>query len=590
MDERIKYRLGEGTAANSNNVDSYMKVEMVNNESTLPVGDMNHIVDVGERFNKERQEGTYYRFSATIRPLMSNPLFNISGSDSWDSFNTYNFRNQTYPAMGPTDNGINDEEDLTFKESVTRHLKEIDGWFGYYSPNTFSDGLCNFIDMEPKRRRLSFTKDRFNLDGNGDPSDPSDLGEPVRNWEITLTYPSSSADTALTTGGLLMFDKRAVEVGKRVMTAIGIPVLHNLEQSDIVRITGTNYDGDYDVKRIGLDNGDLRGYYFVIDVDPTLFLIGNNSRIKKVVGGQESVYYFRIFEKIKTRVKPRMENDDYEIYPLSFANNIYNDDVSQMIVNEDIDVSDLTDNLGRPISEIYMTIIKTKGNQLSGGFNGFTNVKSGVEVPYMPDVQATSGGDAYKVDIPDIRRIHDGFTNPTLSHTPLENNVTIASNSFYGDVVEYNKFKVSETILGEINHRFNTANRVGSGTSVATGPRQEGYYYKAHYPYIVRNFSAYIEQGDLSTAGIPDYAEDLGDGRWLWRDFLSIGFNEGQDNPVNYPFLNGAHYLHKNLCFTLKRQDPFGFFGLYYSQITSADPAGDPMGDNFTTNFVQNVC
>jgi len=583
MDDRIKNRLGRGTSAASNNVDGFMKIELNNDEATLPVGEMNHIVDVGERFDKERQEGSYYRFAATIRPLMSNALFNLTGPDSWTSFDTYAFRNTTFPPGGPTDNGINDQEDLTFKESVTKHLKEIDGWFGFYDPNPFTEGLCTYIDVEPKRRRLSFKRDRENIDANGDPD---------RNWELTMTYPSFSADTALTNGGLLLFDSvlNGVTVGQRTMTALGTPVLHNLNQSDLVRITGTNFDGDYDVKRVGLDNGDLKGYYFVIDVDPLLFNIGSNSRMARMVGGQESDYYFRVFEKVKTRVTPLMENDDYEIYPLAFANNIYNDDICQMIVNEDVDVSDLRDNLGRPLSEIYMTIVKTRGNDTNGAFNGFTNIKSGIEVPYMPNVQATSGTDAYKVGIPDIRRIHDGVVIPTMSHTPLEANVTIGANAYYGDVVEYNKFRVEEVVLAEVSHRFNTTDRIGGGSGVATGPRQEGYYYKAHHPYVIRNFSTYIEQGDLSTGGIPTYAEDLGDGRWLWRDFLSIGFNEGQDDPVNYPFLNGAHYLHKNLCFTLKRQDPFGFFGLYTSQITSSDPAGDPMGDNFTTNFVQNVC
>ena len=580
MGDRIKHRLGRETSQKSNNVDSFIKVELESNEATLPVGDINHIVDVGERFDKERQTGTFYRFASTIRPLISNPLINISGSDSWSSFDTPAFRDQTFPPNST----INDGEDLIYKESVTKHLKEVDGWFGYNNPNTFSNGLCNYTDMEPKRRRFSFKKDRFNLDGSG---------EPVRNWEITMTYPSSSADTALTLGGLLMFDKVSVVVGQRQMTAIGVPVLHNLEQGSLVRITGTNYDNDYIVQRVGLDNGDLKGYYFVIDMDPSLFQISSaspNSRMKRVVGGQESDYYFRVFEKIKTRVTPRMEDDDYEIYPLAFANNIYNDSVSQMIVNEDIDISDLQDNLGRPISEIYMTIVKTNGNEQNGSFNGFTDIKSGLEIPYMPNIQATTGGDAYKAVIPDIRRIHDGVITPTISHAPLEANVKITANSFYGDVVEYNKFRVKETILGDVNHRFNTSNRVGNGTTVASGPRQEGYYYKAHHRFVIRNYSTYIEQGDTSTSGIPDYAEDLGDGRWLWRDLLTIGYNEGQENPVNYPFLNGAHYLHSNISFTVKRQDPFGFFGLYYSQLTSSDPAGDPMGDNFTTNSVQNVC
>jgi len=581
MDDRIKHRLGSETSQRSNNVDSYMKIEIKNNETTLPFGDINHIVDVGERFNKERQDSPYYRVVTTIRPLISNALFNLTGPDSWDSLNSYEFRNQTYPPNGPSDNGTTDDEDLSFKESVKKHLQEVDGWFGYYNPDPWADGLCSFIDMEPKRRRFSFKKDKDNLDNDN---------EPVRNWDVTITYPSSSADTALTTGGLLIYDKISVVVGQRTMTALGVPVLHNLNQSEIVRITGTNLDGDYTVQRIGLDNGDLQGYYFVIDVPPSSLTLGTNSRMKRVVGGQESDYYFRIFEKVKTRVSPMLENDDYEIYPLTFANNIYNDGVCQMIVNEDIDISELTDNLGRPLSEIYMTIIKTRSNDISGSFNGFTNVKSGIEVPYIPNGQATTGFDSYKAGVPDIRRIHDGGLVPTFSHTPLETNVGINNNSFFGDIVEYNKFRVKETVLGEVNHRFNTVSRVGSGTAVATGPRQEGYYYKAHHKFQIRNFSTYIEQGDQSTGGIPTYAEDLDDGRWLWRDFLSIGYDEGQETPVNYPFLNGAHYLHKNLCFTVKRQDPFGFFGLYYSQINSSDPGGDPMTDKFTTNTSQDVC
>lgn len=575
MNDRIKHILGSEQSQNSTNVDAYIKVEMVNNEATLPVGEVNHIVNVGERFNKERQDCSFYRLIGTIRPIMSNVLMNITGNDSWSSFDTTPFRDQTYPSGSTVNTGINDDEDITYKESVNRHLKEIDGWFGYNNPLKYSTGLCQYIDMEPKRRRFSFIPDRLNDD--------------IKNWEITITYPSTTATTQLTTGGLLIFDKVSATVSQRTMTAIGVPVLHNLQRGEMVRITGTNFDGDYIVQRVGMDNGDLMGYYFVIDTNPTTFLIGSNSRMIKVVAGEESKYYFRIFEKVKMKTTSMIQNDDYEIYPLIFSNNIYNDNVSQIVFNEDVDVSDLTDNLGRPLSELYLTIIKTEGNQLNSGFNGFTNIKSGIEVPYMPEIQATSTGD-YRINIPDIRRIHDGVLSPTVSHTPLESNIMINNNTFYGDVVEYNRFRVRETVLAEVNHRFNTTDRVGNGNSVAGGPRQEGYYYKAHYPIIIRNFSPYIEQGDINTESIPDYAENLGDGRWLWRDLLSIGFNEGQEDPVKYPFLNGAHYIHQNYCIPLRRQDPFGYFGLYYSAPINGDPAGDQMKDNFTTNQSDNVC
>jgi len=580
MDNRIKHRLGAETSQKSTNVDGYMKIQVFNNEATLPVGEVNHIVDVGERFDKERQGCSFYRLIGTLSPVMSNVLMNLTGVDSWSSFDTAPFRDQTYPIGAIYNSGVNDSEDLSYKESVEKHLKEVDGWFGYNNPLKFTTGLCQYIDIEPKRRRFSFTPDRLNDD--------------IKNWEVTVTYPSSSATTNLTTGGLLIFDKpvAGVIVGKRVMTALGVPVLHNLQRGEIVRITGTNFDGDYVVQRVGMDNGDLMGYYFVIDTNPVTFLISNNSRMTKVIAGEESKYYFRLFEKVKMRTTPVIENDDYEIYPLAFSNNIYNDSVNQIVFNEDVDVSNLTDNLGRPLSELYLTIIKTEGNELKSGFNGFTDVKSGIEIPYMPEVQATSVGD-YRQDIPDIRRIHDGGITPTVSHTPLESNVTITNNSFYGDVVEYNRYRVKETVLAEVNHRFNTTDRTGSGSSSVEGPRQEGYYYKAHYLINIRNFSAYVEQGDIYTEGVPDYAENLGDGRWLWRDLLSIGFNEGQENPVNYPYLNNAHYIHQNYCIPLRRQDPFGYFGLYYLPTLNpinTDPAGDQMGDNFTTNHADNVC
>jgi hypothetical protein len=60
-------------------------------------------------------------------------------------------------------------------------------------------------------------------------------------------------------------------------------------------------------------------------------------------------------------------------------------------------------------------------------------------------------------------------------------------------------------------------------TNIDLGPRQEGYVYKPHSLITIRSLSSYIEQGDTSVVGIPDYATDLGDGRFLWRDILDIG-------------------------------------------------------------------
>jgi len=180
------------------------------------------------------------------------------------------------------------------------------------------------------------------------------------------------------------------------------------------------------------------------------------------------------------------------------------------------------------------------------------------------------------------------------SHIPLESDVQFNNIDYYGDICEYSKLEVKETILQKVMHRFNTVDRettaikpISNGT--IGGPRNEGYIYYPHHQFKIRNFSSYIEQGDNSTAGIPEYAEDLGDGRYIWRDLLPIGTNDGQEDSLDYPFVNGVHYLYDNLCFLAKRQDPFNLFDLQYRGDIS-DYFGDGITDNFTTKKADDVC
>jgi hypothetical protein len=597
--ERIKQRLGVETSKNSVNTDAFIKINIDGKERLLPPDEINKIVNVGERFNKERQGSGFYRILGTINSTVANPLFNLNDSTLNDLY-TWSGFNYNDPILGYTflDKG---PVDLNYKEGIEKYLKEREGWFGYFDPDLTKSGLCNFFDMEPKRERFSFTPDIVPYH--------SPNSNPVKNWELTITYPKNTDKThPMINGGLLIVEAVPAIVSTRNMVAFGMPCLHNLSIGDTVRISGTSgYDGDHVVVRTGLDNGDLKNYYFVIDLPPT-GVVSSNSRIKRLFGGQESEYYFRIFQKVKTRNMSIIETDDYETYTLAFSENVYSDAITQFVFNEDIDVSNLTDNLGRPISELYLTIIKTPS---SGSANNelFTNVSSGIETPFIPKL-ITSNTNTFLRDIPAINRIHNGGTLPFPSHIPLENNVSINNNNniannndFYGDVVEYNKNEVKETILGEVSHRFNTNNRettsplsyvstnINPPTLVTTnlGPRQEGYFYKAHHQIKIREFSTYVEQGDSQTGGIPDYAINMGDGRFLWRDLLDIGFKEGDAELLDYPFLNGCHYMYNNYCFHLRRQDPFDNWGLYYSSFP-ADPIGESMTNKFTTNTEEDAC
>jgi hypothetical protein len=184
---------------------------------------------------------------------------------------------------------------------------------------------------------------------------------------------------------------------------------------------------------------------------------------------------------------------------------------------------------------------------------------------------------------------------PFQSHTPIENNVLISNNDYYGDICEYSKYEAKETILLPVMHRFNTIDRETTivkplSDMIINGPRLEGYMYQPHYQIKIRQFSNYVEQGDSTVVGIPDYAENMGDDKYLWRDLLDIGYNDGQEETLDYPFLNNAHYLYKNICFVNKRQDPFGNYGLLYTKTYPPDISGDGTSDKFTIKNSGDVC
>lgn len=560
---REKHLLKKEKSKRDVNQDDYSKIQINSNEKLLPVGDINKIVDVAERFNIERQTSSFYRISGTINSLFTNVLFNTSGNNSWASFMTNKFRDMSYP---PDTIDLDQEEDLTYKEAIDNHLTEVDGWYGYYEPNIVSFNPCTFTDMEPNRNLFSLT--------------PSNN---IKNWEIVVTYPYESATGFTTNGGIFIVDKKIVNISGRQMTAFGVPVKHNLTQGSQIKITGLNpiiNDGVYTVIRVGLDNGDHKLYYFCLDINPTIFSLGLNPRMKRIFNGKESIYYHRKLKKIKMRMTAEMEVDDYEIYPLAFSQNIFNDKISQFIINEDIDVGGLVDNLGRPLSELFITFIKTNNN-------GFTDVESGIDIPFIDGVSNFK-------NIPDIRRISHDVLN---THIPLESSVDITDSLIFGDIVEYNSYELLETVLADVNHRFNTINRetISFVTDPITnqttnlGIRNEGYIYSPHNRIQIRAFSSYIEQGDLSVVNIPSYAQDLGDGRFLWRDLLDIGFNDVTDKLIDYPFLNGSHYIHRNIMMCVRRQDPFSKYGLYYGGFPR-DGIGNSIPDNFIVKRVEDVC
>lgn len=265
--------------------------------------------------------------------------------------------------------------------------------------------------------------------------------------------------------------------------------------------------------------------------------------VNRMSGDVPSEYYFRIFKKIpnfkfkKQSLTPEISTDlvkytnyiknnstidvekgsknvefAFENSKLGFANSIYSDNLTQLVYTDDIDLTNIIDNLGRPVSEIYLTIIKNnKGYEKWYNVNNWEdkgskghqyNKKDIKEIEYshcfgpvtcglefgkssstdtVEQCKYASNGDVHLINniiVNDNSKTKlfqaqnicdeitkDGFTmkvNTTMSGQNYiidseDNDDDIkVDNLYYGDFVEYNPNEAIEKVLEVCNYRFNT--------------------------------------------------------------------------------------------------------------------------------------
>ena len=358
-------------------------------------------------------------------------------------------------------------------------------------------------------------------------------------------------------------------------------VKHNLKRGDEIKLFYLNKEEETEFHEIKdhvfkvVNTGNLEeeytDYYFYInDVNDLMEELGeigdlNDAdyafRFVKVVNDRDCKYYYRKFRKLpnfkfkrKELTEETIQNEEdfqqyieencmkdedtmllftKEQYPLAFSKTIYGDGNTQVTFTDTLDIDKLTDNLNRPLTELYVTIIKrNKGHDLWYKTNKteddlkeiefshcFGKVSSGIKV------LGEYADDEIENGLLNSRRsVHD-VTLLTNEIESLDDDITIDNDEFYGDVVELNRYDMTETVLSDVYFRFNTEQRehifdeteLNCGTFVydeiieddydyngfnceekdmdeinnaITTYRPEGYYYKAHYPFLVREFGA----------------------------------------------------------------------------------------------------
>lgn len=431
-----------------------------------------------------------------------------------------------------------------------------------------------------------------------------DYTKPEERNKVLINGSLAEADEQGNTyvNGLLLADyKQTKGTSGQNIVLFRSYVKHNLNRGDKIKLfynTDTSdCQGDFieikdklfEVINVGNLKSDYLEYYFYIndvnDLKQALGITDEESKIEentytfrfvKVVNDRDCKYYYRQFRKLpnlrfkKEELTEEIVNDEVEFekyinkncrktansemrpfnkeqYPLAFSRTIYNDGNTQITFTDTIDIDKFADNLGRPLTELFVTFIKrNKGHDIwykkQKTANDLKNIEFSHcfgEVKSGLDVHIERSDDEYILNT--RKRIGDCTLITNTDGDALDNDITLENKEkdiLFGDVVELDRYNMRETVLSDVHFRFNTEQRehefeqgeLNCGKFVfeeimgddydydyyqvngnksgfyceptdaddlneeKTTYRPEGYHYKAHYPIKVREFGS-MRQG-----------------------------------------------------------------------------------------------
>jgi hypothetical protein len=601
MEKTNKILLNKTRTFDSVNVDSQIQFGIDSNNKPIPLNDIDTNVSQFEQFEKERKASTIYRFYGNVTPIISNPLFN----------DNIKINGNTLP--------------ITSKKIFSSDIFEEDGWIGFYNDeldetalqfNDNKSALCEFIPFDPGFDRLRI------LDSDGIPNYLFKITYPFRNKDITLIKDGNSLKD-----GIPIIEKFGIKLNGRKYVGFKTPINHGLSANDEIIMfnfidntpnqTLSLTENTYRVFKLGNQTNDKKFRTFIIDIDPPdIDSIIGVSTIKRVVLDKSSNYYVREFKSLTTASTGATGGayyKDYDIYPAAFGTSYYNDKVASFNFKTDIDVDGLVDNLNRPLSELYFTIIKNDSDANPTSINSQYWIEQQDGLPSeIKDRFWTRIIAGYETENNEnINYNVRAFGDPTYNTNTWYSNIDESDDIFDGDIVEYNESELLERRLELIHHRVNTIYREhlneidsnsntddpdGNNISVFENKR-EGYIYRPFNKIQIREFANYInpvvdiqsiiDQYNITNQiaidqlkksfGVPDYATEVGGSGtniYKWRDLLEIGSIDTTGGGVDYPFESGAHYININKRFFFQRQDPPCEFVIVTEEVTLG--AGEP--------------
>jgi hypothetical protein len=588
MDNNNKILLNSVKLPNNVNVNTQIQFGLNHTNKPIPLNDIDTTVSQYEQFEKERKESTKYRFYGVVKPVVTNVLFN-------ENIKIYLSEPKPKPNVSPV-------PQIAAKTIMSNSIFEKDGWVGSYNdePNEneiqFNDNksaLCEFFPFDPGYDRLKM------LDSDG-----------ASNYLFKLVYPFSTKDITLVKNnlnislkdGVPIINQFTIELNGRQYIGFRTPMNHGLNVGDRIRLFNfvdntpnntLNLNTQlYRVFKLGNQVNDNKLRTFVIDVNPSdINITIGVSTIKRSVNGKLSSYYVRQFKSLTSS-----DYKDYDLYPAAYGVTYFNDEVVAFNFKNDIDVSSLVDNLGRPVTEIYLSIIKNDNdaNPTSLNTQYWLIQQQNLIPPYNTRfwTKISAGYDLENNNNVNYNIRSYGDTNYVGSL--YYENIDESDDVFDGDIVEYNESELLERRMENLYHRVNTVYREFLNSIYSTysqdsnkGNKKEGYIYSPFNLIKIREFSNYInpvvnlqvvidrynitnplEIDELRKSfQIPDYATEIAPNSFKWRDLLDIGEIDNSGAGVDYPFESGAHYIYLDKRFYFQRQDPPCEFSLISEDI-----------------------
>lgn len=255
--------------------------------------------------------------------------------------------------------------------------------------------------------------------------------------------------------------------------------------------------------------------------------------------GTNTTDYLRTFEVIATP-------QDFEIYPIGFANNVYGEQAYAFNFNKDFDVSNYLDGFGFPLTELFLYAQykpTNNGNSVSENVSGTT---------WSP-ITDTDSKFKFALPMPTFNigdKLYQNLNN-------ICDVIGYSKSQFFQTQEHPQTFYIETPYIG-ITYITITIWFVTVIVPIAT-PKRLIWKYNPFIPFRLRYFSNELHNENTgntayeTVSSIPYYATKLDDmGNYVWRDIMPQGYIDPLTNEgVDYPFVNQRRYLFSNIVFDI---------------------------------------